>query len=398
ILLGTGGGAFYLLRDNNQSPVPPISVGNQPLAMAAVDVDLDGHLDLVVANGDGTVRILRGTGDGSFSLLSNDSGGSPVTVIFPVGPSPSSVRSGDFNGDGRPDLAVISTDGTLSMIMGVTNSAALFQPLQTCPILGASPCKVGNVPAAMTTGEFNGDARTDLAIVNSGNNTLTLLLGNGDGTFTPMPTVPLSGTVGSNPSLLIGDLNRDGLFDLTVTGGTTISPLLGEEKPLSGISVQATDINGVPQGNGNVFYFNDTGAGVDYGLTATSTSGRFIIFNVTPGLTQVRASTGGAGNRITTVYPDAYTNVSLKVVNIQPFTIAVSGYVLDPVGPPPQGVGVANVHVHLLGTTCETNSGTGSVSTSPGIYNFSNIFTNSEYIAELLFTPPSRLPPPPSPC
>ena len=76
------------------------------------------------------------------------------------------------------------------------------------------------VPAALVAGDFNGDGRTDLAVANSGSNDVSVLLGNGDGTFQPQVTY----AVGSEPvAIVAGDFNGDGRTDLAVanSGSTT---------------------------------------------------------------------------------------------------------------------------------------------------------------------------------
>ena len=88
--------------------------------------------------------------------------------------------AGDFNGDGRTDLAVANVDpySTVSVLLG--NGDGTFQAQLTNA--------VGSSPDAIVAGDFNGDGRTDLAVANYGDNTVSVLLGNGDGTFQPQVT------------------------------------------------------------------------------------------------------------------------------------------------------------------------------------------------------------------
>src|SRR5216117_3492486 len=93
---------------------------------------------------------------------------------FTTGAGPQSVALGDFNGDGKQDLAVANqTDGTVSILLGKPD--ATFSA-QVDVVVGASPVHV-------LTGDFNGDGRLDLAVVNHGSNSISALLANGDGTF-----------------------------------------------------------------------------------------------------------------------------------------------------------------------------------------------------------------------
>ena len=92
------------------------------------------------------------------------------------GSDPDAIVAGDFTGDGRLDLAVANTDGdTVSVLLG--NGDGTFQPQVTYA--------VGSGPDAIVAGDFTGDGRLDLAVANCGSNDVSVLLGNGDGTFQP---------------------------------------------------------------------------------------------------------------------------------------------------------------------------------------------------------------------
>jgi hypothetical protein len=123
--------------------------------------------------------------------------------------------AGDFTGDGRIDLAVVNqVSQDVSVLLG--NGDGTFQPRVTYA--------VGNAPDAIATGDFNGDGRVDLAVANRGPHDVSILLGNGDGTFQPQVTY----TVGSQPGAIVtGDFNGDGRTDLAVASGGDVSVLLG---------------------------------------------------------------------------------------------------------------------------------------------------------------------------
>ncbi|MFZ0320555.1 MAG: FG-GAP-like repeat-containing protein [Candidatus Sulfotelmatobacter sp.] len=216
VYLGNGDGTFGFKSS--------FGVGSTANSAVVTDLNGDGIPDLVVGNQppgfNYTISAFLGAGDGTFTPIgpANTLGGSASGVVV----------SGDFNGDGNIDIAVPTT--------GQSDFAS-----RVCVYLGSGngqfgnvlctnnvPNGVGNVTSAVA-GDFNGDGILDLAISVSGSSSgITILLGNGDGTFTPATTQP-SLTLSQPNSIAVGDFNRDGILDLAIvdTASTELTILLG---------------------------------------------------------------------------------------------------------------------------------------------------------------------------
>ena len=190
-LLGNGSGGFGT----------PISygVGTSPLSVAIADLNNDNKPDLVVANqNSNSVSVLLGNGDGTFATSMN----------VAAGENPQAAAVGDWNGDGKMDLAVAnSTSGNVSILLG--NGAGSFA--------SADSLIVAQRPSSVTAADLNGDGKLDLVVPNFedqfANGAIAVFFGNGAGAF----SAPTQYTVEATPiNVAAGDFNGDARLDLAV--------------------------------------------------------------------------------------------------------------------------------------------------------------------------------------
>jgi hypothetical protein len=186
ILLGNGDGTFTAVAN---SPVVGISAG----VLAAADFNGDGKIDLLVNDSTDT-RILLGNGDGTFTEA-------PATGL------PRTLAVADLNGDGFPDLVVGGTASNVTVYLG--NGDGTFRP-------AGSAIPVGTQPNSAVIADFNGDGIPDLAVSGPEYASVTVFLGKGDGTFTPV-TGTTNPSINEPGSLVAADVNHDGKLDLIIT-------------------------------------------------------------------------------------------------------------------------------------------------------------------------------------
>jgi hypothetical protein len=251
VLLGNGDGTFKPKMDFPTTPFP------QDVKVA--DLNGDGIPDLIVSalgpgTGNSQINVLLGNGDGTFQphldtpvasypgfmavtqvngtttlvvptyeensglelFASNGDGTFQPPTVLAAGTDPTWVDTGDFNGDGLPDLVVsnnVSPGGTVQVFLA--NPDGSFQP--------AVPYAVGDAPESVAVGDFNNDGVLDLAVANDETG-VTVLLGNGNGTFGSRADY----AAGHVPAAAVGDFNGDGFSDLVVAnyGDSTVSVLI----------------------------------------------------------------------------------------------------------------------------------------------------------------------------
>jgi hypothetical protein len=230
----------------------PIATGANPSQVVAADVNGDGKPDLVVANLSGTmVTVLTGNGDGTYTAL--PSFGTNYDGI-------TGVAVGDFNGDGKLDIAT-ANGSSVGVFLG--NGDGTF---------GAErDFSTSNGAKGVFAADFNGDGRLDLAVTDDGYG-VTILIGNGDGTFS-QPGEALATGGGPNFRLAVADFNGDGNLDIAIgnISDDTVSILLGngdgtfraQTTVAAGIGPRATftgDFNG--DGKPDIFLTNGSGNSV----------------------------------------------------------------------------------------------------------------------------------------
>ncbi len=213
--------AFQGASASRQPALVPLTSGPSTLAIPLPSFGQgSGYVVKADFNGDGTldsatvyptyvdVQLLSSTG----SVLQDQQ--------YPVGPGGSFILAGDFNGDGKPDLAVSnngsgSTTGSVSVLLN--NGNGTFQAAQTTAVNG--------FPFSLALGDFNGDGKLDVAVSDDGNALVWVLPGNGNGTLGTPASYPTGG--GNGLSLVAADFNGDGIFDLAMSKLNGVSVLIG---------------------------------------------------------------------------------------------------------------------------------------------------------------------------
>ncbi|HEY3838404.1 MAG TPA: FG-GAP-like repeat-containing protein, partial [Bryobacteraceae bacterium] len=197
-----------------------IAYARSPIGFAGVvvgDFNGDGKQDIAMA-GETSVSVVIGNGDGTFR----------TAVNYPIGTGASAASylvAADFNGDGVTDLAISGSDPWIYILLG--NGDGTFR--NGTPVLvltGVSSLPLTIPLDSIVAADFNGDGNADLAVANYTQSTAMVLLGNGDGTFQSATAYP-AGT--QSTTVVVGDVNGDGHPDLVVGNAfsNSISVFLG---------------------------------------------------------------------------------------------------------------------------------------------------------------------------
>ena len=206
VLLGNGKGNFIA------APGSPFAVAGIPHThgIATGDFNNDGWLDIATDSwGNDQVEVLFGD---SLDLFKKQG------VFFKVGKRPyQRLRAADVNSDGIPDIVTTNTESNNATILLSNGKGGFYEP-------AGSPFACGDAPFGIAIGDINADGKPDLAIINSpgsmgegkGKNGLTVLVGDGTGKFTTMKGSPFE--AGKIPNrIAIGDVNGDGVNDIVTS-------------------------------------------------------------------------------------------------------------------------------------------------------------------------------------
>jgi len=218
---GPGGGTslpvlFPVVSTFTPAPTTSsVNAGANPTILATGDFNGDGKLDLAVANGSThSIQIMLGNGDGTFTAGTSFSVGSSPTS------APTSIVAADFNGDGKVDLAVgVSPDSIVDIYLG--DGTGNFTLVNT----------LTNVinPTSLAVNDLNQDGKQDLLIANGQDNTVSEYLGLGNGGFR-IQTTPLATALSGPVQIALSDLNNDGYADVMIVNSknNTITILPGK--------------------------------------------------------------------------------------------------------------------------------------------------------------------------
>ncbi|HTW56622.1 MAG TPA: VCBS repeat-containing protein [Terriglobales bacterium] len=353
ILLGNGDGTVAAQKVN-------YGIGGYPwFTPLLADFNGDGLPDVVMPDDYFNFVYLQGYGDGSFDATVNY----PLPNSFDQYAWTYSVATGDFNGDGIPDVVAgqIDNHGSTGVVVYLGKGDGTFYPgvsygdsfdlgyvavadfngdgkldiAATDPASGVVNIFLGNGdgtfsiglpfstggsgPQNIVTGDFNHDGKIDIAVANEETGNVAVLLGNGDGTFASAVTYP---TTGYNPYLIsTADLNGDGYLDLAVTAytdGTSAVGVFLANNDNSGTfkTVTYTVTNGYPI----LAAFGDLNNDGNLDMAVTEDEG-----TTYPGLIEVGLGNGDGTFGTLTAYPSSVLAEDPGPGNIQMYDINGDG-------------------------------------------------------------------------
>ncbi|MGA9643472.1 MAG: FG-GAP-like repeat-containing protein [Terriglobales bacterium] len=238
-----------------------------PNAVAAGDFNNDGKADIAVMNfgGSGSISVLLNSGTGTF----------PTYTQYPINGYGYGIAVGDFNKDGNLDIvATDETENTVSVLLG--NGTGAFPTFATYA--------TGSFPYGVTVGDFNGDGWPDLAVADQRGGTVSILLNKADGSGTFLPKVDYPAAGGGGPLFLAaGSFRGNGIIDLAVATNSAfggIEVLLGNG---DGTFQKAVPYDTLNNANGVVVGdFNNDG-NLDLAVSTASAGSSFAFVTIFPG-------------------------------------------------------------------------------------------------------------------
>ena len=323
VFTGTSSGIEVLLGNGDGTFQPPVTNPNgaPPSSLVALvsDFNGDGKADLVIINGF-NIDVLLGKGDGTFQ----------PPVANPVTKLTSSLAVADLNGDGKPDVVTNNGDVLLGKGDGTFQSPVSYsnQPPPTGLLAGG---------ALVAVGDFNGDGRPDFALSAPGTvlgptGSVSILFGNGDGTFQPQVMAAVGFSAGS---LLVGEFNGDGITDLAASSSTAAMFFLGSSKSI-------TPNAGTPQSTTATTPFR-TPLAVTVKDGANPLSGVTVTFTAPVGPSYIPTATLSSGTAVTdangvaSVTATANSNAGTYIVSATALGVS-TGFSLTNVAPVPTNI------------------------------------------------------------
>jgi redox-regulated HSP33 family molecular chaperone len=357
------------------APQVTYPTGSVPTSVSVADFNGDGKLDLVVTNEeDATVTVQLGKGDGTFGAQS-------VIFTYSIGDT-LQVLAGDFNGDGKADFALLNQDGSVYMALG-NGDGTFATPTQAQAPPDGTAFNFNAVPYYMVAGDFNRDGRLDLAVMDSLDSTVLVMLGFGDGTF--QKAVPYASET-TPQGLAVADINGDGKLDLIVTNsvGNTVSTLLGngdgtfQQQVTSPTgktpaAVIATDLNG--DGAPDLAVLNTGDKTVS--VLLNNGNGTFAAqkpYAVGTGPLNLVAIDLNADGKVDLAVTNEFDNTVSLLNGIGDGTFAPQAIV--PTGIGPDGIAFGDFNGAGLNSLAVTNSGDNTVSILLGVQNLVATISN----------------------
>ncbi len=359
-----------------------LGVGSNPTSVAIGDVDGDGRPEIMASNsGANNISVLRNVSvPGTFNSASFSS-----AVNFTTGSSPRNIVLGDLNGDGKPEMIVTNQSSTTISVFTNTSTAGT---ISASSFAAKVDFTTGSSPVYVAVGDFDLDGKADLAVTNQGANTVSVF--QNTHTTGSISTSSLAAkvdfTLGSSPLMLaLGDLDGDGKLDIAAAnaGTNTLSILRNTSTSgsiTSGSFASKIDLTTASAPYGITIGDLDGDGYPDIAAAEISSSTTISVFRFTPvsqppAITSVTPNAGNPGSTITI----SGTNFNATAANNKVFFGATSATVLS-------GTSTALVVTSPVGGTFDRISLLDSVGGLTGFeqYPYTPTYNNSSYLSGVI--------------